>query len=68
MPFTRRISMANAVDTGYPDYQAVFVASPESATVLAGFLGNDGHPPLHAHDVDLFYVVLGRRRDLRLRT
>jgi mannose-6-phosphate isomerase-like protein (cupin superfamily) len=66
MPYTRRISVADAVDTGYPDYQAVFVASPESATVLAGFLGNGGHPPLHTHDVDLFYVVLEGSATLRL--
>ena len=33
MPYTRRISVTDAVDTGYPAYQAVFVASPESATV-----------------------------------
>jgi mannose-6-phosphate isomerase-like protein (cupin superfamily) len=58
VPYTRRISVTDAVDTGYPAYQAVFVASPESVTVLAGFLGNGGHPPLHIHDVDLFYVVL----------
>ena len=66
MPYTRRISVTDAVDTGYPAYQAVFVASPESATVLAGFLGNGGHPPLHTHDVDLFYVVLEGRATLRL--
>jgi mannose-6-phosphate isomerase-like protein (cupin superfamily) len=66
MPYTRRISVADAADTGYPDYQAVFVASPESATVLAGFLGNGGHPPLHTHDVDLFYVVLEGSATVRL--
>jgi mannose-6-phosphate isomerase-like protein (cupin superfamily) len=66
MPYTRRISVADAVDTGYPDYQAVFVASPESATVLAGFLGNGGHPPLHTHDVDLFFVVLEGSATVRL--
>ena len=66
MPFTRRISAADAVDTGYPSYQAVFVASPESATVLAGFLGNGGHPPLHTHDVDLFCVVLEGSATVRL--
>lgn len=42
MPYARRISVADAVDTGYPGYQAVFVASPESANVLAGFLDNGG--------------------------
>jgi quercetin dioxygenase-like cupin family protein len=66
MPYTRRISVADAADTGYPSYQAVFVASPESATVLAGFLGNGGHPPLHTHDVDLFYVVLDGSATVRL--
>jgi hypothetical protein len=66
MPYTRRISVADATDTGYPSYQAVFVASPESATVLAGFLGNGGHPPLHTHDVDLFYVVLEGSATVRL--
>jgi mannose-6-phosphate isomerase-like protein (cupin superfamily) len=66
MPYTRRISAADAVDTGYPDYRAVFVASPESATVLAGFLGDGGHPPLHTHDVDLFFVVLEGSTTVRL--
>jgi mannose-6-phosphate isomerase-like protein (cupin superfamily) len=66
MPYTRRISAADAVDTGYPDYQAVFVAGPESATVLAGFLGDGGHPPLHIHDVDLFFVVLEGSTTVRL--
>ncbi len=66
MPYTRRISAADAADTGYPGYQAVMVASPESATVLAGFLGNGGHPPLHTHDVDLFFVVLDGSATLRL--
>jgi hypothetical protein len=60
MPYTRRISVADAADTGYPGYQAVFVASLESATVLAGFLGNGGHPPLHTHDVSR--GVPGRQR------
>jgi hypothetical protein len=40
--------------------------SPESATVLAGFLGNGGHPPLHIHDADLFYVVLEGSATVRL--
>lgn len=66
MPYTRRISAADALDTGYPDYRAAFVASPESATVLAGFLGNGGHPPLHTHDVDLFFVVLEGSATVRL--
>jgi mannose-6-phosphate isomerase-like protein (cupin superfamily) len=66
MPYTRRISVADAADTGYPDYQAVFVASPESTTVLAGFLGNGGHPPLHTHDVDLFFVILEGSATVRL--
>jgi quercetin dioxygenase-like cupin family protein len=66
MPYARRISAADAVDTGYPNYQAVFVASPESATVLAGFLGDGGHPPLHTHDVDLLFVVLQGSATVRL--
>src|ERR1700685_222783 len=66
MQYTRRISTTDAVDTGYPGYQAVFVASPESVTVLAGFLGGGGHPPLHIHDVDLFYVVLEGSATVRL--
>jgi mannose-6-phosphate isomerase-like protein (cupin superfamily) len=66
MPYTRRISAADAVDAGYPGYQVVMVASPESATVLAGFLGDGGHPPLHTHDVDLFYVVLEGTTTVRL--
>ena len=41
-------------------------ASPESVTVLAGFLGNGGRPPLHTHDVDLFFVVLDGNTTLRL--
>jgi quercetin dioxygenase-like cupin family protein len=66
MPYTRRISAADAVDAGYPGYRVVMVASPESATVLAGFLGNGGHPPLHTHDVDLFFVVLEGSTTVRL--
>jgi mannose-6-phosphate isomerase-like protein (cupin superfamily) len=66
MPYIRRISAADAVDAGYPGYQVVMVASPESATVLAGFLGNGGHPPLHTHDVDLFFVVLEGSTTIRL--
>jgi mannose-6-phosphate isomerase-like protein (cupin superfamily) len=58
--------VADAVDAGYPGYQVVMVASPESATVLAGFLGNGGHPPLHTHDVDLFFVVLEGSATVRL--
>jgi mannose-6-phosphate isomerase-like protein (cupin superfamily) len=66
MPYTRRISPDDAVGTGYPDYQAVFLASPESTTVLAGFLGAGGHPPLHTHDVDLLFVVLEGSATVRL--
>ena len=66
MPYTRRISEADAVDAGYPGYQVVLAASPESTTVLAGFLGNGGHPPLHTHDVDLFFVVLEGSATVRL--
>jgi quercetin dioxygenase-like cupin family protein len=66
MPYTRRISAADAVDAGYPGYRVVMAASPESATVLAGFLGDGGHPPLHTHDVDLFFVVLEGSATIRL--
>jgi mannose-6-phosphate isomerase-like protein (cupin superfamily) len=66
MPYTRRISAADAVDAGYPGYQVVMVASPESTSVLAGFLGNGGEPPLHTHDVDLFFVVLEGSTTVRL--
>jgi quercetin dioxygenase-like cupin family protein len=66
MPYTRRISADDAIDAGYPEYRVVMVASPESATVLAGFLGNGGYPPLHTHDVDLFFVVLEGGTTLRL--
>jgi mannose-6-phosphate isomerase-like protein (cupin superfamily) len=66
MPYIRRISEADAVDAGYPGYQVVMAASPESATVLAGFLGNGGHPPLHTHDVDLFFAVLAGGTTVRL--
>jgi mannose-6-phosphate isomerase-like protein (cupin superfamily) len=66
MAYIRRISEADAVDAGYPDYQVVMAASPESTTVLAGFLGNGGHPPLHTHDVDLFFAVLEGGTTLRL--
>lgn len=66
MPYIRRISAEDAVDAGYPDYQVVMAASPESMTVLAGFLGDGGHPPLHTHAVDLFFVVLEGSTSLRL--
>jgi quercetin dioxygenase-like cupin family protein len=66
MSYLRRISVADAVDAGYPGYQVVMVAGSESATVLAGFLANGGHPPLHTHEVDLFYVVLEGSATLRL--
>ncbi len=66
MSYPRRISQADAVDAGYPSYQVVMVAGPESATVLAGFLGNGGHPPLHTHDEDLFFVVLDGGATIRL--
>jgi mannose-6-phosphate isomerase-like protein (cupin superfamily) len=66
MQYSRRISAADAVDADYPGYQVVMAASPESATVLAGFLGNGGHPPLHTHDVDLFFVVLEGNATVRL--
>ena len=46
MPYTRRITQADAVASGYPNYRVVMAASPESATVLGCFLGDGGHPPL----------------------
>jgi quercetin dioxygenase-like cupin family protein len=66
MPFIRRLSEADAVDAGYPDYRVVMAASPESATVVGCFLGDGGHPPLHVHDVDLFYLVLAGTATVRL--
>jgi mannose-6-phosphate isomerase-like protein (cupin superfamily) len=66
MSYIRRISAADAVEAGYPGYQIVMAASPESLTVLAGFLDDGGHPPLHTHDVDLFFVVLDGTTTLRL--
>jgi mannose-6-phosphate isomerase-like protein (cupin superfamily) len=66
MSYTRRISAADSVDAGYPGYRVVMAASPESTTVLAGFLGDGGHPPLHTHDVDLFFMVLEGSTTLRL--
>lgn len=66
MPYTRRISAADAVDAGYPGYRVVMAGSPESTTVLAGFLADGGHPPLHTHDEDLFFVVLDGSTTLRL--
>lgn len=59
MSSIRRISEADAFDAGYPGYQVVVAASPESTTVLAGFLAPGGHPPLHIHDADLFYIPVG---------
>jgi quercetin dioxygenase-like cupin family protein len=66
MPYIRRISPEDAVEAGYAGYQVVMAASPESATVLAGFLANGGHPPLHTHDVDLFFVILAGGTTVRL--
>jgi len=66
MCYTRRVSEADAVDSGYPHYRVVMAASPESATVLGCFLGDGGHPPLHIHDHDLFFIVLAGRATLRL--
>ena len=66
MSYLRRISVADAVDAGYPGYQVVMVAGSESATVLAGFPANGEHPPLHTREVDLFYVVLEGSATVRL--
>ena len=66
MFYTRRVSEADAVDSGYPDYRVVMAASPESATVLGCFLGDGGRPPLHIHDHDLFFIVLAGSATVRL--
>jgi quercetin dioxygenase-like cupin family protein len=58
MPYIRRISAADAVDAGYPDYLAVMPVGIESATVVSGYLGDGAHPPLHVHDVDQFFFVV----------
>jgi len=57
MPYTRRVSVADAADTGYPDCQAVFVASPESATVR---LGHDHH---QAKTGKVIYIPAGPDSD-----
>jgi mannose-6-phosphate isomerase-like protein (cupin superfamily) len=59
MSYTRRISVADAVDAGYPNYLAAMPVGIESATVVSGYLGDGAHPPLHIHDVDQFFVVVG---------
>jgi quercetin dioxygenase-like cupin family protein len=59
MSYTRRISVTDAVPTGFPDYLAVMPVGIESATVLSGYLGDGAHPPLHVHDVDQFFIVVG---------
>lgn len=66
MPYTRRITQADAVASGYPNYRVVMAASPESATVLGCFLGDGGHPPLHVHDVDVLFIVLEGSATIRL--
>jgi mannose-6-phosphate isomerase-like protein (cupin superfamily) len=58
MCYTRRISVTDAVEAGYPNYLAVMPVGIESATVLSGYLGDGAHPPLHIHDVDQFFVVV----------
>lgn len=59
MSYTRRISVADAVSAGYPHYLAGMPVGIESATMVSCYLGDGGHPPLHVHDVDLFFLVLG---------
>jgi len=66
MFYSRRVSEADAVDSGYPDYRVVMAASPESSTVLGCFLGDGGRPPLHIHDLDLFFVVVAGSATVRL--
>ncbi len=58
MPYTRRISVADAAGTGYPHYKAGMPVGIESATMLSGYLEDGAHPPLHVHDVDQFFIVL----------
>jgi mannose-6-phosphate isomerase-like protein (cupin superfamily) len=58
MSYTRRISETDAVSAGYPHYLAAMPVGIESATILSGYLGDGGHPPLHVHDVDQFFLVL----------
>jgi quercetin dioxygenase-like cupin family protein len=57
--YTRRISVADAGSAGYPHYLAGMPVGIESATMVSCYLGDGGHPPLHVHDVDLFFLVLG---------
>jgi mannose-6-phosphate isomerase-like protein (cupin superfamily) len=57
--YVRRISPADATSTGYPKYQASLTTAMESVTIVSGYLDDDAHPPLHVHDVDQFFVVLG---------
>jgi mannose-6-phosphate isomerase-like protein (cupin superfamily) len=59
MPYTRRISAADAAGTGYQHYQAGMPVGIESATMVSGYLDDGAHPPLHVHDVDQFFIVLG---------
>jgi quercetin dioxygenase-like cupin family protein len=66
MTYIRRVASTDAVEAGFPHYRVVVVAGGESATVLGCFLGDGGHPPLHVHDMDLFYVVLSGSAAVRL--
>lgn len=66
MSYTRRISVADAGSAGYPHYLAGMPVGIESATMVSCYLGDGGHPPLHVHDVDLFFLVLGGSATLRL--
>lgn len=66
MSYARRISFADSVDPGFPHYQVVMAAGGESATVVGCFLDDGGHPPLHTHDVDLFYAVLSGSATVQL--
>ena len=65
MSYLRRISEADAF-VALPRYRALIAASPESAIVLGCWIEPGGRPPLHTHDVDLFYVVLSGMARVRL--
>jgi len=65
MTYIRRISEDDSF-VALPNYRAVVAASPERAIVLGCWIEPGGRPPLHTHDVDLFYVVLAGTARVRL--
>lgn len=64
--YARRVSQRDAADVGIPHYRVVMAAGGEDAAVLGCFLGPDGGPPLHVHDVDLLYYVVSGSALVRL--